>query len=102
MVPIQKSASEGHVPHIPVRYSVFPRTMVDPSVVGLGFTVVAVQSELRHPFFYRGAKTAQELLPNGGVYVLPPNKTVEVTIPGGAAGFPVSLWFNLRNGIHAK
>ena len=48
-----------------------------------------------------GAKTAQELLPNGSVYVLPANKSVEVTIPGGAAGFPVSLWFSLRNDIHA-
>ena len=49
-----------------------------------------------------GAKTAQELLPNGSVYVLPANKSVEVTIPGGAAGFPVSLWFSLRNDIHTE
>jgi iron transport multicopper oxidase len=40
-----------------------------------------------------GAKTAQELLPPGSIYVLPPNKVVEVSIPGGAPGFPVSLWF---------
>jgi iron transport multicopper oxidase len=37
-----------------------------------------------------GAKTAQELLPAGSVYVLPRNKSVEVSIPGGAAGSPVS------------
>lgn len=37
-----------------------------------------------------GAKTAQELLPSGSVYVLPRNKSVEVSIPGGAAGSPVS------------
>lgn len=40
-----------------------------------------------------GAKTAQELLPPGSVYVLPRNKVIEVSIPGGAPGFPVSLWF---------
>ena len=38
-----------------------------------------------------GARTAQELLPPGDVYVLPSNKVIEVTIPGGqGVGFPVS------------
>jgi iron transport multicopper oxidase len=40
-----------------------------------------------------GAKTAQELLPPGSVYVLPPNKIVEVSLPIsglGATGAPVS------------
>ena len=37
-----------------------------------------------------GARTAQELLPPGSVYVLPPNKVIEVTIPGGSVGSPVS------------
>jgi iron transport multicopper oxidase len=36
-----------------------------------------------------GAKTASELLPTGSVYTLPRNKTVELTLPGGAAGSPV-------------
>jgi len=35
-----------------------------------------------------GAKTASELLPTGSVYTLPRNKTVELTLPGGAAGSP--------------
>jgi len=35
-----------------------------------------------------GARTAQELLPPGDVYVLPPNKVIEVSIPGGAIGSP--------------
>ncbi|KIL62858.1 multicopper oxidase [Amanita muscaria Koide BX008] len=35
-----------------------------------------------------GAKTAQELLPSGSIYVLPRNKIVEVSIPGGSAGSP--------------
>jgi len=35
-----------------------------------------------------GAKTAQELLPPGSVYVLPRNKVVEVSIPGGVIGGP--------------
>jgi iron transport multicopper oxidase len=49
-----------------------------------------------------GAKTAQELLPTGSVYLLPPNKSIEVSIPGGAPGFPVSLWFNVGNGIRTQ
>ncbi|KAF9524417.1 yellow laccase [Crepidotus variabilis] len=35
-----------------------------------------------------GARTAQELLPAGSVYTLPPNKVVEISIPGGTTGFP--------------
>ena len=37
-----------------------------------------------------GASTAQSLLPPGSVYVLPPNKVIEISMPGGAAGSPVS------------
>jgi hypothetical protein len=37
-----------------------------------------------------GAQTAQDLLPPGNVYVLPPNKVIEITIPGGSIGSPVS------------
>lgn len=37
-----------------------------------------------------GAHTAQDLLPSNDVYVLPPNKVIEVSIPGGSLGFPVS------------
>ncbi|KAM6492570.1 laccase, multicopper oxidase [Amanita muscaria] len=35
-----------------------------------------------------GARTAQELLPAGSIYVLPRNKSVEVSMPGGGAGSP--------------
>ncbi|KAG6898927.1 Acyl-coenzyme A oxidase 2 [Termitomyces sp. T159_Od127] len=35
-----------------------------------------------------GAKTAQDLLPSGSIYLLPRNKVVEVSIPGGAPGAP--------------
>ncbi|KIL57545.1 multicopper oxidase [Amanita muscaria Koide BX008] len=35
-----------------------------------------------------GARTAQEMLPPGSVYILPRNKSVEVSIPGGSAGGP--------------
>ncbi|KAM6492586.1 laccase, multicopper oxidase [Amanita muscaria] len=35
-----------------------------------------------------GARTAQELLPSGSIYVLPRNKSIEVSIPGGSAGSP--------------
>ena len=37
-----------------------------------------------------GARTAQELLPPGSVYVLPRNKVIEISIPGGSPGSPVS------------
>ena len=36
-----------------------------------------------------GAHAAQDLLPKGDVYTLPPNKVVEVSIPGGVIGGPV-------------
>jgi iron transport multicopper oxidase len=39
-----------------------------------------------------GARTASELLPKGSVYLLPPNKVVEVSLPGGAPGSPVSCF----------
>ncbi|KAF7303940.1 Multicopper oxidase [Mycena indigotica] len=35
-----------------------------------------------------GAHTAQELLPTGSVYPLPPNSVIEVSIPGGTTGAP--------------
>lgn len=37
-----------------------------------------------------GSQTAQDLLPSGSIYVLDPGKTVEISIPGGAAGGGVS------------
>jgi len=37
-----------------------------------------------------GAHSAQDLLPPGSVYMLLPNKVVEVSIPAGAIGGPVS------------
>ncbi|KAF9530273.1 multicopper oxidase-domain-containing protein [Crepidotus variabilis] len=35
-----------------------------------------------------GAKTAQELMPTGSYYILPPNAVIEVNLPGGSAGRP--------------
>ncbi|RDB27655.1 Laccase-1 [Hypsizygus marmoreus] len=35
-----------------------------------------------------GARTAQELLPDGSVYALPPNQVIEISIPGGSTGSP--------------
>ena len=37
-----------------------------------------------------GAQAAQDLLPSGSVYVLPRNKVIELSIPGGSPGSPVS------------
>ncbi|PCH44576.1 multicopper oxidase [Wolfiporia cocos MD-104 SS10] len=38
-----------------------------------------------------GSYTAQELLPEGSVYTLPPNKTVEISMPGGVLDEPHPL-----------
>jgi len=38
-----------------------------------------------------GAMTPGALLPSGSVYVLPPNKVVEISIPGGSIGSPVCV-----------
>jgi len=38
-----------------------------------------------------GAKKASDLVPAGSIYGLDPNKSVELTIPGGAVGGPVSV-----------
>jgi iron transport multicopper oxidase len=38
-----------------------------------------------------GAKNASDLIPAGSIYSLEPNKSVELTIPGGAIGGPVSI-----------
>ncbi|GLB41431.1 putative multicopper oxidase family protein [Lyophyllum shimeji] len=35
-----------------------------------------------------GARTAADLLPAGSVYPLPPNKVIEISIPGGTVGSP--------------
>ncbi|KAJ7642060.1 laccase 1 [Roridomyces roridus] len=35
-----------------------------------------------------GAQTAQDLLPPGTVYGLPPNKVIEISLPGGSPGAP--------------
>ncbi|KAJ7648602.1 Cupredoxin [Mycena polygramma] len=35
-----------------------------------------------------GAQDAQDLLPSGSVYTLPPNKVIKISIPGGSPGAP--------------
>lgn len=42
-----------------------------------------------------GAKTASELLPQGSLVKLPRNAVVEVTVPGGLIGGPVSILSSL-------
>ncbi|KAF7303502.1 Laccase 3 [Mycena indigotica] len=44
-----------------------------------------------------GALTATDLLPPGSVYVLPPNKVVEVSIPGGSIGAPHPIHLHGHN-----
>ena len=40
------------------------------------------------------AQTAQDLLPAGSVFTLPRNKVIEISIPGGSPGSPVSSSFS--------
>lgn len=42
---------------------------------------------------------ATSLLPSGSVYLLPPNSVVEISIPGGAVGSPVSI-IDIRSRPH--
>ncbi|KAF8798409.1 laccase [Phlegmacium glaucopus] len=44
-----------------------------------------------------GASTPQDLLPPGSVYVLPPNKVIEISIPGGSAGSPHPIHLHGHN-----
>jgi iron transport multicopper oxidase len=54
-------------------------------VNGVSFTPPSVPVLLQ---ILSGARTAQELLPEGSVYILPKNKSIEVSLPGGSAGGP--------------
>ena len=38
-----------------------------------------------------GAKTAQELLPSGSIFTLPPNKVIEISMQSDSAGSPVGF-----------
>ncbi|KAF7291266.1 Laccase 1 [Mycena indigotica] len=44
-----------------------------------------------------GAHTAAELLPKGTLYTLPPNKVVELSIPGGTTGAPHPMHLHGHN-----
>ncbi|KAJ7147572.1 yellow laccase [Mycena crocata] len=44
-----------------------------------------------------GAQSAQDLLPPGSVFTLPPNKVVEISIPGGSAGAPHPIHLHGHN-----
>jgi iron transport multicopper oxidase len=46
-----------------------------------------------------GSVTAQSISPPGSIYVLPPNKTIEISMPGGSIGTPVS---NKRCPFHSR
>ncbi|KAF8888045.1 Cupredoxin [Infundibulicybe gibba] len=50
-----------------------------------------VHQGLQIPAILSGKKAAQDLLPAGDVYTLPPNKVIEISIPGGAPGSPCLL-----------
>lgn len=57
------------------------------TVNGVSFTPPSVPVLLQ---ILSGNKAATDLLPSGSVYTLPPNKVVELSIPAGVGGGPVS------------
>lgn len=68
--------------------------------IDIGFDHAAIHYTLNGAFFtpptipvllqiLSGSRTSQELFPPGDVYVLPPNKVVEISMPAGAIGGPV-------------
>lgn len=70
----------------------------------IGFNFTAMQFTVNNASFtppsvpvllqiISGASTPQELLPNESVYVLPPNKVIEISMPGGSVGSPVRDYF---------
>ncbi|KAF9558364.1 laccase 1 [Agrocybe pediades] len=44
-----------------------------------------------------GAHTAQQLMPKGSVYTLPPNKVIEISMPGGSPGSPHPIHLHGHN-----
>ncbi|KAJ7606635.1 laccase 1 precursor [Roridomyces roridus] len=44
-----------------------------------------------------GAQTAQDILPAGSIYSLPPNSAIEISIPGGAPGAPHPIHLHGHN-----
>lgn len=62
---------------------VFNTTLLEFTVNGTPFIPPTIPVLLQ---ILSGSQTAQDLLPSGSIYVLDPGKTVEISIPGGAAG----------------
>ncbi|KAJ7866501.1 laccase 2 precursor [Mycena leptocephala] len=60
-------------------------TTIKFSINGVSFVPPTVPVLLQ---ILSGAQSATDLLPSGSVYVLPPNKVIELSIPGGAPGAP--------------
>lgn len=82
---VPAAKSNGEV--IPMPYNIsFSFDTLQFSVNNATFTPPTVPVLLQ---ILSGARTAQELLPKGSVYTLPPNKVIEITIPGGSLGAPV-------------
>ena len=46
-----------------------------------------------------GTQNASNLLPSGSIYGLAANKSVEISIPGGAVGGPVSISSNNHDAV---
>lgn len=82
---VPPAESNGEV--IPMSFDIgFDTTTGNFSVNNFSFVPAPVPVLLQ---VLSGASTAQQLMPVGSVYTLPPNKVIEITIPGGTIGAPV-------------
>ena len=70
----------------------FNRTNTRFSINGASFEPPSVPILLQ---LLSGARNAQDILPAGSIYTLPPNKVIEVSIPAGVVGGPVSTAFRI-------
>ncbi len=90
--PVPAAESKGQVLSIPynITFSANPRQFFVNNASFIPPTVPVLLQILS------GAHTAHELLPKGSVYTLPPNKVIEITIPGNVAAAPVrsSRWLD--------
>jgi len=66
----------------------FNGTLLEFFVNGVTFKLPSVPVLLQ---ILSGAKTAQELLPSGSIFALPPNKVIEISMQSTAPGSPVGF-----------
>ena len=96
--PVPAAESKGQVLSIPYNITFSP-SLRQFFVNNATFTPPTVPVLLQ---ILSGARTSHELLPKGSVYTLPPNKVIEITIPGGTAAAPVRTSRRLDQQLYSQ